>query len=64
MRLVSSAEAAAQEVAAALARGRLAESGRAPGETRLCMTDDAERFAHMARRILGELPTAPEHVDV
>ena len=64
VRLVSSAEAAAREVATALAEGGLAESEGDVGSIRLCMTDDAVRFERMARRILGDLGSAPEHVNV
>lgn len=64
VRLVSSAEAAAAEMANALAEKGLTESGPTAGETRLCMTDDAARFERIARRIIGELDEPPEHVEV
>ena len=64
VRLVSSAEAAAAELATALAEGGLQQGRQEAGETRLCMTDDAARFERIARRIIGELDAPPEHVDV
>ncbi|MDH3743888.1 MAG: glutamate racemase [Acidobacteriota bacterium] len=67
IQLVSSAEEAAAHVAEDLARLGLRENSTdAAGEARvdLCMTDSASRFESMARRILGELETPPEHVNV
>ncbi len=65
-RLVSSAESAAARVAADLEGLGLAAGPSEPdaGRVHLCMTDNAERFEAMARRILGELERPPEHVDV
>lgn len=67
VRLVSSAEAAATQVAEELTRmGLQNEPAETTGPARiqLCMTDNASHFESMARRILGELEEDPEHVDV
>jgi glutamate racemase len=62
--LVDSAEAVASEVASALARpDRPSAAARAP-EHHFCVTDDADRFAALAARILGRDSVSLELVDV
>jgi glutamate racemase len=61
--LVDSAEAVAASVAAALDRLGLAAGGGARREDHICVTDASDRFARLARLILGR-PVALELVDV
>ncbi len=64
VRLVDSAEATAQAVAAGLAElGLQAPPGEEP-EQHLCVTDLADRFARIERLILGEGARSLELVDV
>ena len=62
-RIVDSAHATAQEVVAGVGSAGGADPGRAP-ELHLYVTDGAERFVELARRILGEQMTRVELVDV
>jgi hypothetical protein len=51
-------------VAAGLARAGLAESPANRPEHHFCVTDAAERFARIARRILGDGDPSLELVEV
>jgi glutamate racemase len=63
VRLISSAEETAREVAEALgARGQLARAGEPRTET-FATTGDAAEFAGLGARILGRQPERVEHVE-
>ncbi len=64
VRMVDSAAAVAEEVAAGLAERGLLYHGSAPPESHFCVTDDAERFSRLARLILGREQVSLERVDV
>ncbi len=62
--MVDSAEAVAAEVAQTLAELDLLAPATARGEDHFCLTDDADRFADLAARILGHRGVSLELVDV
>ena len=61
--LIDSSVEAADTVATALERHRLAAAGQCLPSLRLLATDGAERFAALARRILG-MPVAPSEIEL
>jgi len=64
VRIISSAEETARDVAGTLAaRGQLAPDGRTPAH-RFATTGDPAEFAALGSRILGRAIRAAEHVDV
>ena len=62
--LVDSGAAIAERVAEDLTRAGLARQSSAPPEHHFCVTDAAERFGRLARRILSSDRVSLEHVDV
>lgn len=64
VRLISSAEETAREVAETLAaRGHLAEDG-SPRQETFATTGDAEEFASLGARVLGRPVSHAEHVEI
>ncbi|MGB6853103.1 MAG: aspartate/glutamate racemase family protein, partial [Thermoanaerobaculia bacterium] len=63
VRLIDSAEAVAREVAAGLRQADLMASESRP-EHHFCVTDAGERFARIARMVLGDGDVSLELVDV
>jgi glutamate racemase len=62
--LVDSAAAVAEHTAQDLDRAGLAERGAAPPEHHFCVTDAGDRFARLARMILGDERVSLELVEV
>jgi len=62
--LIDSAAAVAERTALDLAKDGLAEPGGAPPEHHFCVTDSGDRFARLARMILGDERVSLELVEV
>jgi len=62
--LIDSGAAIAEQVAVDLALAGLTRQSSAPPEHHFCVTDAAERFGRLARRILSSDDVSLEHVDV
>ena len=64
VQLVDSAEAVAEQVAAEMSRSDPTASSRRSPEHHFCVTDDSERFARIARMVLGQANLSLELVEV
>jgi glutamate racemase len=71
VKLIDSGEATAEEVEKLLAENGLANPNSVTGKRRLCddldhfyVTDAAERFARVAERFLGTMPSKLEAIEV